>query len=212
MKSTLRVFWLGVLLVFPTPAAAQISPSLAETSAFRVGDHVRLTVWGNPALSGEFEIGEGGMVIHPLYREIQLAGMTLPEAESAFRQIVLRFETNPKLIVEPMFRIAVTGEVRAPNIYTVSPYTTVPEAVAQAGGPTEDAKVSEARLLRNGREIEVDLRLPQTELSNLHLRSGDQIILDRQRHWWRNGVGPALESLGALASITWIILRITNVY
>jgi protein involved in polysaccharide export with SLBB domain len=132
IRSALHIV-LAAMVLAPA-AAAQSNPSGGSVVAFRVGDAIRVQVWRNPELSGTYEIGEDGTVLHPLYRSIRVAGLSLPEAEDEFRQLLQRFEQEPEFVIEPVFRIGIGGEVRSPNVYTVTALTTVMQAAAQAGG------------------------------------------------------------------------------
>jgi protein involved in polysaccharide export with SLBB domain len=210
MRSILLLVGLFAAALMGADVAAQSPAPRSDLPMFRVGDAVRVTVWGSPELSGQFEIGEDGTVIHPLYRVIPIAGMTHVQAEREFRRVLQRFETDPELVVEPLFRVSVGGEVRAPNIYMVTPYTTVVQAVTQAGGPTENAQLRRLRLLRDGGELHVDLTQPHGELTDLRLRSGDQIIVDTRRSIWRDNIEPTLRTVGAVSSIIYVVLRVSN--
>jgi protein involved in polysaccharide export with SLBB domain len=190
------------------PNAEAQTPS--SPPVFRVGDAVRVTVWGNPEFSGQFDIAEDGTVIHPLYRAIGVAGLSLSEAETEFTRVLRRFLDNPEIVVEPLFRIPVGGEVRGPNIYTLPPYATLAEALTQAGGPMPNADLRRARLFRDGREMVVDLRHPDNEFANIRVRSGDQIILVPEVRIWRDRLEPTLRTAGAMASLAYLILRLTD--
>jgi polysaccharide biosynthesis/export protein len=206
-----RIVGLALALAFSGSAlAAQPSsaPASAGAPVFRVGDAVRITVWRSPELSGQFEIAEDGTVIHPLYRAIRIAGSSVAQAEDAVRALLERFEARPEFVVEPLFRIAIGGEVRSPNIYTLSPQTTVAQAVTEAGGPTARAQMRRVRLLRDGQLIAVDLTRPHDELAHLRVRSGDQIVVDTRANLWRDYVSPTITAVGSLASIAYLFLRL----
>ena len=206
---TIAVLFLASHLFVPIASAAAQSPAAAEAApAFHVGDAVRITVWRNPDLSGQFDVTEDGTIIHPVYRSVRVAGVPVPQVQAQLRTVLQRFETNPEFVVEPLFRVAIGGEVRTPNIYTLPPYTSVAQAVVQAGGPTPDARVKRVRLLRDGQTIFVDLTRPHSELANLRIRSGDQIVLDEQRNLWSDTIRPALTTASSVASIAVLIIRL----
>ncbi|MGH7648806.1 MAG: polysaccharide biosynthesis/export family protein, partial [Gemmatimonadaceae bacterium] len=56
------------------PAMAQEAPpSIADTNTvLHPGDEVRITVWRNPELSGDFPIGINGALVHPLYQAVPI--------------------------------------------------------------------------------------------------------------------------------------------
>jgi protein involved in polysaccharide export with SLBB domain len=199
---------LGVLFL-SSPATGQAG---SPTAVFRIGDAVRVAVWDSdsPDLSGTFDIAEDGTVIHPLYRQIQIAGMALPQAEMEFRRVLRRFQENPEFVVEPLFRVPIAGEVAAPNVYSLPAYLTVMEALAQAGGPTATADIRRARLQRDGAEIVADLTAADNPFESLRVRSGDRIILHARGGLWRQTIEPALRTAGSLASLAYLFLRISD--
>jgi protein involved in polysaccharide export with SLBB domain len=213
-QRSLRLTIVAILLAVPPALAQSSAPGGAEVPRevprFSVGDGVRITVWRNPELSGQFEVAEDGTIIHPLYRTIRVAGVPVPQVEAEVRRVLERFETAPELVVEPLFRVAIGGQVRSPNIYTLPPYTTIAQAVTQAGGVTEAGRVERVRLLRDGETLYLDLSRPHSELENLRVRSGDQIIVDPRRRVWRDQVQPAMAAIGSVASLTILVLRLTG--
>jgi len=193
----------------PLGAQGEVASS-PPASAPQIGDAVRITVWQLPELSGEFEIGEDGTLLHPLYRSIRMAGLPREQAEAEVRRVLQRFETNPEFVVEPLFRVSIGGEVMLPNVYTLPQHTTVSMAVTRAGGATPAARLERARLLRDGSVILVDLRRPHSELRAIRIRSGDQIILDRRRNLWRDTINPVLVPVGSLSAILVTVLGLTG--
>jgi protein involved in polysaccharide export with SLBB domain len=194
----------GLLVLTAGSLAAQNSPA----AGFNAGDAVRITVWEYPAFSGTFDVGLDGLVVHPIYQVIRLAGLTQQEAEVEFRRVLQRYEVEPQFVVEPLFRITISGEVRTPSLYTVTPRTTVLQAIAQAGGLTPSAKVSSVRLLRQGRELRVNLADHTGGGSQFTLHSGDQLIVDRRTDLWRGTIQPTMSALGSVASLYLAITRI----
>ena len=123
--------------------------------------------------------------------------LPLTTATARIRAHVEQIESNPRVLVEPLYRIVVGGEVRQPNMYLLSPQLTVMQAVVQAGGPTERARRDRVRVLREGEEHQWDAARAYTE----PLQSGDQIFVDRQRSAFREYVLPAIGVAGSIASI-----------
>lgn len=204
-----------VLGMFATPAFGQIPELENNVPVFRVGDAVRVTVWGGEsiadAFSGEFSIGEDGTVLHPLYRDITIAGLSIRQAESEFRRVLSVYMADPRIVVEPLFQIPVSGEVAEPSVYALPPYATPAHALLLAGGPTEVADLGQARLIRDGRELVVDMRNPDNPFTTTRIRSGDQIILDRRRSIWSDHIEPVLTNAGAMASLVYLVLRLADV-
>jgi protein involved in polysaccharide export with SLBB domain len=201
---------LSFLLTLSAAGVMAQTVAPAGASDFRVGDALRLTVWGGEEYSGMFDIGEDGTVIHPLYRSIVVAGLSRTEAEAEFRRLLQRFLMEPQIIIEPLFRVGVGGEVRTPGIVTVSAYSTVDQAVALAGGPTPTARMNSVRLIRDGREVRLDLTNPNSPGAGQRLRSGDQVLVVGRRDVLRNVVSPALSALGSITAIVWAVTRLRS--
>jgi polysaccharide biosynthesis/export protein len=215
MRILLSLVLAGLVIPVGLPLSAQSSatrelPQTSGVPVFQPGDVIRVTVWRNPELSGQFDIAEDGTIIHPLYRSVRAGGVAVSEVEAGIRGVLQRFEANPEMVVEPLFRVSIGGEVRTPNVYTLSPATTVGQAITQAGGPTLRADVKHARLMREGTEIAVDLTRPAHELSHLRIRSGDQIILDPKRNLWVDTLRPGIGIVGSLVSIWYAFSRVRN--
>src|SRR5712671_3817735 len=98
------------------------APNLPKTSEIRLeaGDKIRVTVFGEEKLTGEYQVDTAGYVALPLAGSVKAAGSTPPEferaLEAAFKKTYLR---NPKVTVEVMtFRpFYVLGEVQKPGEY-----------------------------------------------------------------------------------------------
>ena len=181
-------------------------PATGPTS-LRPGDAVRITVWRQPELSGEFTISEQGTIQHPLYREIEVAGVPVSEARARVRAYLSRLEENPQFVVEPLLRVSVGGEVRQPSLYRLSPETSIAQAVAMAGGASDRGRLDQVRLLRDGEERWIDLTSPQSGLAQSPVRSGDQIFVERRTSIFRDYVAPAGSIIAALAAVANIILN-----
>ena len=117
------------------------------------GDKVRVTVFGEDKLSGEYQVDTGGYVSLPLAGSLKAAGMTAPELERAleakFKGTYLR---SPRVTVEVLtFRpFYVLGEVTKPGEYPFRPGLNVLSAIAIAGGATYRASTSKVTIQRSG--------------------------------------------------------------
>jgi polysaccharide biosynthesis/export protein len=194
-------------LVAARPVGAQAFAPSTTVVTLRAGDVMRVTVWRRPELSGEFVVAANGALAHPLYRELVVAGVPLDSVERRLHVLLERYESNPQFVVEPLLRIAVGGEVGRPNIYTLRPETSVSEAIALAGGPTERGRADQARLTRGGRTILLDFSRPESGHAMMPLVSGDQLVVERRRSMFREYIAPAITVTGATAAILNVILR-----
>jgi protein involved in polysaccharide export with SLBB domain len=74
-------------------------------------------------------------------------------------------------------RVFVSGQVRTPGAYSIPENTTLLQALALAGGPTERAALGRVRVIRlvKGKQTTVKSRLEDT------VRAGDTIIVPERR-------------------------------
>ncbi|MBA2670003.1 MAG: polysaccharide export protein [Gemmatimonadetes bacterium] len=173
----------------------------------RPGDALRVTVWRQAELSGEFEIAGDSTLAHPLYQQVKVAGLPLAEVRQRLLRFLSQFEENPQVALVPLLRVAVGGEVRQPSLYTFPPELTVTQAVARAGGPTERGRLDQVVLIRGGERVVFDASDARSSAATVLVRSGDQILVPRRRNLFREYIAPAASVAGAAASIVNVILR-----
>ena len=172
------------------------------------GDAIRVEVWRNKELSGEFPIAADGSITHPLYRELKIAGVHLDVVEDEFRTFLSKYETDPAFTLTPLLRVIVGGEVRQPNIMTVPAGTSVAQVIAMAGGPTERAELEHVLMVRQGSRQILDFTHPEAAVMNVAVNSGDEILVPRRRNVMQDIVAPGSSILAALAAITSVIIQL----
>jgi protein involved in polysaccharide export with SLBB domain len=117
------------------------------------GDSVRVTVFGQPDLSGTFQIDGSGKVALPLVGNVDAGGLSAGDFEkhiiSALKPDYLQ---DPRVSVEVMtYRpFYIVGEVKNPGNYPYTNGMTVINAVAMAGGFTYRAKDEDFEIKRAG--------------------------------------------------------------
>lgn len=142
--------------------AAQAQPAASAGSLetdYRLGpaDKVRVIVFGEDTLSGEFMVSGNGTISMPLVGDIRAMGMTIPEFQQAL-QAVLRdgYLLDPRVSAEVLnYRpFYILGEVMEPGEYPFTNNLTVLNAVATAGGFTYRAAKDRVFVKRNGESAE----------------------------------------------------------
>jgi polysaccharide export outer membrane protein len=203
------------LVALSVPASAQDSRASSDQAVLAPGDSVRIVVWRKPEFSGDFVVAPNGTITHPLFRSVQVAGVPFATAEANLRRFLARFEENPEFVIEPLIRVAISGEVERPLVYALRPETTVAEAVARAGGATELGARNRVRVLRlepSGQQEQLIINLtdPQAGYGRIPIRSGDQIIVDRRKSFMRDILLPTLGVIGSVASLGLLIDRVSR--
>jgi len=213
MRTLASLPLLVVAFAISTPAAAQQrAPTRAEQAALSPGDSVRIVVWRKPEFSGDFVVAPDGSITHPLFRSVKVAGMPFATAEANMRQFLSGFEDNPQFVMEPLIRVAVSGEVPRPSVFALRPETTIGEALARAGGTGPNGARNRVRVLRltpGGQQqtFKLNLEDPDRTDGTQPVRSGDQIIVDRRHSFFKDFLLPALTVVGSIASIGLLIER-----
>ena len=194
---------LAVSAVLPSRAAAQTA---AGDSAFlRPGDLIRVSVFRQPDLSGEFTVSPEGTIQHPLLREVSVVGVPRSVIRERLRTVISRYERDPSFVFDFLYRVAVGGEVRLPNLYTLIPETTMGQAVAIAGGVTEFGRLDRVVVVREGQELTLNLRDPSQ--AGTRVRSGDQVRVVRRGNIFRDVIAPVATVVGAIAAIIGVVDR-----
>ena len=114
-------------------AAATTSPNLQS------GEKIKVTVFGEDRLSGEFEIDPAGYVSLPLAGTVKAAGLSKLQLEQDIaRKLKSEYLRNPKVTVDvSSFRpFYILGEVQRPGKYSYESGLNIMSAVALAGGAT----------------------------------------------------------------------------
>lgn len=141
------------------------------------GDKIRITVFGEDDLSGEYEIDGSGVVAFPLIGEMKATGGTARDLErnlsnklrdGYLKQPVVSIEV---LTYRPFF---ILGEVKRPGSYAYKNGLTVLNAVALAGGYTYRAKQSRW-LLTRGKDKKT--REKEIENGDFKVLPGDTIFI-----------------------------------
>jgi protein involved in polysaccharide export with SLBB domain len=202
-KTKLLTLALGLVLVsglgvMPSAVTAQVAPQAAPVAAKPVtstapvaavpaskadpiysyqlgaGDQIRLIVFGEVALSGNFTINGEGKLSLPLIGEIAAAGLTASQVQEKIETALLEgYLKDPKVNVEVLtFRpYYIYGEVIKPGEYPYSNGMTIDKAVATASGYTYRADKKRAYVKHASEEKESPVELKEQVL----VKPGDTI-------------------------------------
>jgi protein involved in polysaccharide export with SLBB domain len=117
------------------------------------GDKLRITVFGEEKLTGEFDVDFNGDVSLPLGGTVRLAGLSKKAAEQVLsRKLSGQYLKDPKVTVEvTSFRpFYVIGEVERPGEFVYKNRLNIMSALAIAGGPTYRASKKVVYVQRGG--------------------------------------------------------------
>ena len=193
---------LGV--VAPRVAVAQSSapaPMAADSTRglLRPGDVIRLRIWREPDLSGDFPVDETGTVTFPKIGAFRVFDYTTAALKAKLLESYAVYLRNPSVEVTMLRRINVLGAVQRPGLYPIDPTMTIADALAVAGGATPSGDQHHVVLVRNGVRVTEALSA-ETSIAETPLRSGDQLFVPERSFIVRNS-GLVAASLSVTASL-----------
>lgn len=171
----------------------------------RPGDIVRLRIWREPDLSGDFTVDETGVATLPRVGPVLVTGHSVDSLKADLLALYRRYVSQLSIEVTPLRRVQVTGAVRTPGLYTVDPTMTINDAIALAGGVTPQGRRDRVTLIRG--DLSLDLRGPRgAGQARYSLHSGDEVFVP-QSSWLSRNPGVVIGAASATASIIWALRR-----
>jgi len=192
-------FILLLLAVASAPAEAQ-SVQDQEALLLVPGDILRVAVWRELDLSGDFQVDQDGTVTLPLLGKLRVTDRAWSIVKDDLMQDYLRDLRNPSIELTPFRSVYVLGEVNLPGRYNVHPTNdNLAGAVSLAGGVTPDGDVTNMRIVRDG-VIVLDGIAGEQRLAELGTKSGDQLFIGRRGWLDRNStfIASAVLSLAGI--------------
>ena len=137
-----------------TPSAPASGP-VAAPNDYRIGsgDLLKVEVFGVPDLNRSVRVNASGQISLPLIGTVQAGGLTGEQlAADIAARLAKDYLQNPQvtIFIEEFTsqRVTVAGAVKTPGIFPLKGRTTLMQAVAQAGGPTNVASLGTVKILR----------------------------------------------------------------
>lgn len=129
------------------------------TGTLRTGDLIRLRIYRDSELSGQYLIDALGNVQIAGLGVIRAAGLNPTQlSEHLVDALRDRGFRTPEIALQVLIRVSVLGEVRTPGLYPVDPGVSLIELVTVAGGPTSRAELHDVTVIRDNRVFHVDLQ------------------------------------------------------
>ena len=146
-------------------AAQAINERVVGEYQLGAGDQLRVTVFGEAELSGEYVLDGTGVVSMPLIGDVTALNLTVREFQRALEQrFADGYLRNPRVSAEVLnYRpFYILGEVRQPGEYPYTNGLTVLNAIATAGGFTYRANDNVVMIKRADDSQEYRVRLEPT--------------------------------------------------
>jgi polysaccharide export outer membrane protein len=185
----------AVPIATPAPARFTLEP----------GDVVKVVVWREKDLACECRVDEAGRLTLPLLGIRVVSGIPWEDLRDSLLTQYGRELRNPSVVVTPMRRVQVLGEVTKPGVYLADPTVSLAGLVALAGGATPGGDLHRIRVVRAGRTI-VESTSVESLLLDAGVHSNDQVFVDRRGWLERNGAFMA-SALISTAGIVVALIR-----
>ena len=148
------------------------------------GDRLQVFVPGLELAEQNYEIDIQGEIDLDIYGKVKLSNLKISDAEEKLRNHLskyLKSVSGISILLRQRGRIVlITGCVQNPGVLTIEPADDLWQALHRAGGLSGCADVSKIVFLRNGKELDYDLKsylTRDTEQPLPPLKTGDTIFV-----------------------------------
>lgn len=147
----------GGPIPYDVSLAAPDSPKIVPLEQdYRIAplDVLAVKVFKQPDLSGDYQVDLTGTISMPLIGSVQVADLTTSELDQRLRQTYgAKYLVNPDISVgvksSTRRSVTVDGAVKSSGSFPVAGQVSLIQAVAQAGGTTEDANPRRVVIFRS---------------------------------------------------------------
>jgi polysaccharide export outer membrane protein len=145
-------------------------------------DVLYINVLHTPDVTGQYQVKPDGFVSVRFAGEIKSAGLTTIQLADIITDKLTKYFNHPEVDVQVMKinskKYYVSGQVRKPGVYTLSVPKKVLEAIIDAGGPVDFAKLKGIYILRGSEKIKFnykDVSQGKNMCQNILVENGDVI-------------------------------------
>lgn len=176
-------------------ANASIEESAAQDADYRIqsGDQLALDFYMNPEFNDKVTVDPQGKIALRLVGPIQASGLTPEQLATSIDKAYSNELRNPGAVVHlnhlPSRQVYVEGEVAKPGAFPLQPGMTMVQALALAGGVTDNSDPQSTVLIRRdacgqpqGSKIDLASAIKEPGTGNdIALMSRDVVVVPRSR-------------------------------
>ena len=167
-----------------------LPPAAEPQGIIGARDVLLIAVQNQPALSGEFPVGDHGEYLQPTLGTIQVAGrtteMVVSDLEARLKDLLVKPVVTVSIVKIANIRVNVVGEVRTPGTYELTRGRGVIPALAAAGWLTEFANGDKIFVIRsdgNGNVQRIRFKASELTAADPHatgfrLKDGDIVVAE----------------------------------
>lgn len=193
--STVTAYNPSVVPLAPSTRPIPVAPMLLPRGVQEVGsdligeqDLLDITVFKVPDLTRSVRVDGQGYITYPLVGKLHAKGLRPAQLEEQLARLLAKgYMHDPQVTVlvkeSTQNRITVEGAVRLPGVFPVVGSMTILQALAKAGGLTEQADTRRAVLLRKGADGQMSQQpidiaaIRQGRLQDFTLLQDDRIVV-----------------------------------
>lgn len=183
----------------PATPSRVVASEQQSVLPLQIGDVLRVAVWREPTLSGDFSVDQDGLITLPMLGTRKAVQVPWPALRDSIMAGYNRELRNATVTLTALRRVYVLGSVLRPGMYMLDPTFGLSGAVALAGGASPDGNLDRIRVVRDGKVL-VE-RIPVKATPDIYdVRSGDQLFIER-RSWLDRNSTLLLTSIISLAGL-----------
>ena len=154
---------------------------------FQDGDRIVVMLQGNPSMMDTIVVRAGRMLPLPRMADLPLEGVLRSELTSKLSSHLAKYLKDSTVRATPLVRLAVLGQVGRPGYYYTAADVLISDVIMKAGGPMPNADLNNMVIRRSG-DVIWDAQATRTAVSDglsldrLHLRAGDELLLNEQQN------------------------------
>lgn len=157
-----------------------------SAQVLKPGDGIDLTFFNiQEKIKGQYYIQDNGKIQLPYLGLINTVNRDFSDIRNEILNKYSKIYRNPELNIQPLYRVAILGEVGSPGIYYSSGFESLTDILAKAGGETNDADLDAIYIIRDNTKMEInvkDIFENGNSMLDVGIRSGDKIYVPRT--WW----------------------------
>lgn len=154
---------------------AQADSAAPAFLSLRPGDVVRLKVFREPDISGDYLVDDRGLLSVPYLGQKRVAGVRRDTVVAWIERALGENIVNLSVQVAFTRRVPVLGAVRSPGLYPIDATTTIGDLVGLAGGPAGTQQSVALNWMRGESILEPRLSAGR-RIATINFQPGDQLF------------------------------------
>ncbi len=177
----------GYELFNKTPTTFALSSDIAVPTNYVLGpgDQIKIEYFGNETMSEDIYINRSGFIKLPLLGPVNLAGITLEDAQDLIKKSVNKGLIGTEVLVTlgnlRSINVYLLGEAFKPGTYTVGSLSSLTNVLFASGGVSKLGSLRNIQLKRQGKVIKTydfyDLLLSGDTSEDIRLQDQDTIFV-----------------------------------